>query len=335
MAFGIDPNVLNSLRTMEDYRRAEQEFSLNNQVVRQKLMQAQNGADLPAPLQLANEYQRRIQMGDIQGANTLAAFAKTVDKGLQQGADGNYYVAQGYAPAVGELAQAKGYGTQLGKDTVQMQTAPIIARGKADATNASALEYKPGIAFETALKGEEAKRQGEFGKKQVQAGNMMDLISEAETILPQASSGTAQAAQAGVQGFFGQSTPATKANARLGVIGAGLVSNIPRMEGPQSDRDVAMYREAAGNVANANIPTQDRLAALQTIKALQQKYIVPASLDDVLAAEQPALGDVAPVQSTQSVGTSIAAKPKMGQVVNGYVFKGGNPNDKKNWEKWK
>ena len=48
--------------------------------------------------------------------------------------------------------------------------------------------------------------------------------------------------------------------------------NVPRFEGPQSDRDTATYREAAGNLANPNIPVETRIAAFKTIQEINRKY---------------------------------------------------------------
>lgn len=127
----------------------------------------------------------------------------------------------------------------------------------------------------TAIKDAEAAAaaRAEANKKGVQASNMLDLAAEAKEILPQASSGSFQALGAAAKGLVGMSDESTQANRRLAVISAGLVANVPRMEGPQSDTDVAMYREAAGAVGDSSIPYEDRLAALGTIEALQQKYI--------------------------------------------------------------
>lgn len=145
-----DVGVFSRYKGFGDFQAEAKKNSLQDALLTAKLAATMKGTDLPAPLQLANEYQKRMQAGDTEGANTLAAFAKTFDKGIIQGPDGNYYVAGGYAPSVGELAQAKGYGQQLGKDTVRMQSEPIIAAGKANATNASNLNYKPKIEAATA-----------------------------------------------------------------------------------------------------------------------------------------------------------------------------------------
>ena len=59
---------------------------------------------------------------------------------------------------------------------------------------------------------------------------------------------------------------------KLRVIGAALVSKVPRMEGPQSNYDVKLYQEAAGKIGDSTIPISRRLAALETVRGLQDKY---------------------------------------------------------------
>lgn len=67
--------------------------------------------------------------------------------------------------------------------------------------------------------------------------------------------------------------PAGAAQAdQLAIIGGKLVSKVPRMEGPQSDRDVVLYKEMAGKIGDNTIPISRRLAALQEVKRLTAKY---------------------------------------------------------------
>ena len=53
---------------------------------------------------------------------------------------------------------------------------------------------------------------------------------------------------------------------RLEVVAAILTSKVPRMEGPQSDRDVELYKKAAGDAGNSGLPISTRLAALDTMQ---------------------------------------------------------------------
>lgn len=117
------------------------------------------------------------------------------------------------------------------------------------------------------------KKEGELDNKTITAPAVLDLIAQAEKLLRQATSGRVQNLYTAANQVAGRSTTMSKADSKLDVIAAGLTSNVPRMEGPQSDKDTQLYREAAGNVGNRNLPAGDRIAALQTIKQLNEKYL--------------------------------------------------------------
>ena len=73
-------------------------------------------------------------------------------------------------------------------------------------------------------------------------------------------------------GFFGAS-PAGAAEAdSLKTVAARLVSRIPRFEGPQSDKDVKLYQQAAGDAGNEKLPRGRRLAAIKTMRAIYAGY---------------------------------------------------------------
>ena len=73
-------------------------------------------------------------------------------------------------------------------------------------------------------------------------------------------------------GFAGL-TPAGAAEAdSLKTVAARLVGRIPRFEGPQSDKDVALYRQAAGDAGNEKLPRDRRLAAIRTMRELYAGY---------------------------------------------------------------
>lgn len=103
-------------------------------------------------------------------------------------------------------------------------------------------------------------------------------LDEAESILTGQSTGKLPTSSGvgsmvdSVAGFFGASPSGAAEADKLRSIGGALVAKMPRMEGPQSDKDVQLYREMAGQVGDASIPIQRRLAALQTVRQLYAKY---------------------------------------------------------------
>lgn len=74
------------------------------------------------------------------------------------------------------------------------------------------------------------------------------------------------------RGTLGHTSKGAAATAKLKALGGQLVMMMPRMEGPQSDKDVALYKEMAGNVASPITPKAQRLAALDAIEQLNKKY---------------------------------------------------------------
>lgn len=72
--------------------------------------------------------------------------------------------------------------------------------------------------------------------------------------------------------IFGVATPGDIATAKLGTLGGQLVALMPKMSGPQSDKDVEMYKQMAGKLDDPTIPVEIRKAALGTIRELNNKY---------------------------------------------------------------
>jgi hypothetical protein len=68
----------------------------------------------------------------------------------------------------------------------------------------------------------------------------------------------------------GYATPGSVAAQRLKALGGWLVSNVPRMEGPQSNFDVANYQVMAADVANDTLPLERRRAALDSITQMME-----------------------------------------------------------------
>lgn len=123
-------------------------------------------------------------------------------------------------------------------------------------------------------------------KREFNMGGIGDTLDEAEKILkgerlgpdgtkvqttkPTAS--TLGAAYDKAMGFFGSSASGSAEADKMAALGGALVAKMPRMEGPQSDRDVLMYREMAGRIGDNTVPIKNRLEALQTVRELWAKY---------------------------------------------------------------
>jgi hypothetical protein len=108
--------------------------------------------------------------------------------------------------------------------------------------------------------------------KTSQGQTVLDLAARAKAVLPQSSSGLISSLFTMATDAAGIPTDKSKADGQLRVIGGALTSNIPRMEGPQSDADRLLYQQSAADVANPNKPYQTRMAALETVIGLNEKY---------------------------------------------------------------
>ena len=162
----------------------------------------------------------------------------------------------------GSIAVLSGYqGAMAGK-----------AAAVQNAKNNSDLVYAEPTKKAETLGAETGKKLGTQAGKVIQAPANLDLIARAEELLPNSTSGTLSNVGTKAANFAGYSTQKGQADEQLKGIAANLTLNVPRMEGPQSDRDTALYKQAVADVANPNIPWKSRQAALQSIKSLNQKY---------------------------------------------------------------
>jgi hypothetical protein len=104
------------------------------------------------------------------------------------------------------------------------------------------------------------------------AKEALALIADAEKELDSATgSFLGKGVDLGAQ-TFGLTTPGAKSAAKLKAIEGMLVSKMPKMSGPQSDKDVALYRQMAAEIGDDTVPAERKRAALQAVKAIQQRY---------------------------------------------------------------
>ena len=99
-------------------------------------------------------------------------------------------------------------------------------------------------------------------------------------------------------GFFGVGTKGADAIAQLNVMSFPFMYSIPRFEGPQGEKDVAIYEKAAGDFANPEKPISQRLAALQGMVFMLKKYDKAGTNDWTYGGTSPAQ------QGTTTPGTT-------------------------------
>jgi hypothetical protein len=117
---------------------------------------------------------------------------------------------------------------------------------------------------------------------------------------------------------------ASKADAALKIFGEKLTSFVPRFEGPQSDKDTASYRIAAGDVGNPNKPIATRMAAVQTMIGLNKKYYPNGDWGSINTG-------IAGTDSKVSLGPSGKATAPAG--IDPAVWNAMTPDERSLWQK--
>lgn len=215
-----------------------------------------------------------------------------------QGVD--FVVPQAQKAAWTQRAQAKGLQVIDEGDHMHVQVprgnargAPVLGQSDADRAAAAAqkvaaeetmrrqidLQYagpEADAAAEAARKKKEAEllaeRNATADKRSGQAQDTLSTLNDVIAILPNATGSKLGAVRDSVLAAGGVSTEGAQASAQLRLLAAKLIANVPRFEGPQSNIDVQFYREAAGDLANEQLPVDTRLAAAQKMKEIAQRY---------------------------------------------------------------
>lgn len=200
-----------------------------------------NRYDIPASGQT---FAKTLTPGDVQQGQQWAA-----DYGLRKNADARAAAsaAQAQAPA---WANDLDRGIQIDPRTGQAR--PIMAGGQP-----------------VGAKG--ASKQAEQSK------TALTIIGEAEKLIGGATGSYLGAAADQATRVFGAATSGDEAIAQLQALEGALMLNQPRMEGPQSDRDTALYKQMAGRIGDPTVPNSMKKAALTTIKSLHKKYAAGVS----------------------------------------------------------
>lgn len=105
-------------------------------------------------------------------------------------------------------------------------------------------------------------------KNQKNMGKLGDLITQARQILPNATASGLGAKRDEANRFFGRTTPEAQNAAKLSAIGGNMLMMMPRMEGPQSDKDVENYKLMVGKIGDPTIPAAERSAAMDALEEI-------------------------------------------------------------------
>ena len=117
--------------------------------------------------------------------------------------------------------------------------------------------------------------------------DVFSIIDQAKPLLDTSTNSYLGAAVDQLARTAGVATQGAQSAAQLKALQGALVSKMPKMSGPQSDKDVQLYREMAGQIGDPTIPAEQRRSAMQTVESLNMKYL-------------PVAGDASAYQALQS-----------------------------------
>jgi len=240
----------------------------------------------------------QLNTGAIDRESALTKYAQiTGDYSRVFGGDEQSPAAlQIYDRVAGMTPEERGlfFRTQRGQKTLDLGGEQVVLDPRGGIAESYGKTLTPGERPET--KGAQtreienerlvAKLRETSSKKISDSKDVVETIAQVEKYLENASGSYLDTAQSFGKKLIGISDVETQANAALKVIAGKLVSNMPRMEGPQSDKDVQLYKDMAANIADTNIPANDKRIALEALKDLNAKY---SNRDDPLSASRNAI----------------------------------------------
>lgn len=137
----------------------------------------------------------------------------------------------------------------------------VINKGTANARPVAGVDRNPVLGKDSTT-----------AKNAQMADRLTGMIPLAKQLLQNATSSGAGALADRAMAFAGMSTKGSDAATALETVSGWMTSNVPRFEGPQSDKDTATYRTMAGLVGDRTQPMSTRLKALETVEQLMQGY---------------------------------------------------------------
>lgn len=152
--------------------------------------------------------------------------------------------------------------------------------GVASTTALSTLPNEISAATQKAAAEAEAKATGQVTgeakggkqKRAISADQVNSVLDIADPLIEVATGSATGAAVDKVAAYFGGAPEGSEAAAQLKILQTTLMLAQPRMEGPQSNFDAQLYKDAAGQIGDPTVPRQIKKAAVKTIRDLQQKY---------------------------------------------------------------
>ena len=145
-----------------------------------------------------------------------------------------------------------------------MAGAPVKGKPSAFAEKAAAQRIQMGKDLDFAIK------------------ELSDITKDGGLIDQSTGSGAGRLVDLGA-GFIGQATKGAIAIGKIAPVSDLALKMVPRFEGPQSDKDTASYKEAAGQLADPTLPTAIRKEAGKTVLRLMKQRKGQFATNDMAA----------------------------------------------------
>lgn len=232
-----------------------------------KIVEAPALADQQAQTQQTQtQTQRTTQGATGQTGTTQGATG-------QQGAKTDGVATGGGAVSPAMLEQQMELAKKQGESNIE--TSAVVQREK----------LKPPAA-------EEGKQVATDMKNQRFADSTYTLVQPLADLIRKSTGSGIGAGADKIAALLGKSTTGAEAIAELDVLTYPLISNIPRFEGPQGQRDVEIYERAAGDLNNPTKPVKVRLAALNAMVTMLKRYDKAGNNDWTFSAAPTAAGGI-------------------------------------------
>lgn len=288
----------------------------------QNTMRFESGPDQGRVVDM--DFRQQAQSAPQQPQERLGAAVEVAGKGKgRYSADGSKVVGNGwihdlFPQRTAQAEEAKREGMKFTLDMLQGQSGlakdaeQITSSQQSRDPNSPMNQARTQAEAAKAAAAANAPMQAKADKKAADATDVLGLLDLAEPLLANATGSLAGTGMDALAGAVGFATEGSKATAQLQALQGLLVSKMPRMEGPQSNLDVMLYREMAGKIGDSTVPVEQRKAAIQTIRSLNEKY---AGVEGQQAKPQQAL-QVPPAAVEylrKNPGTAAAFDAKFGQ----------------------
>ncbi len=138
-------------------------------------------------------------------------------------------------------------------------------------------------------------------QKAIDANEAIALLNQAEPLLKSATGSYGGKGIDILSQAFGVATPGSISAQQLKAIEGALVAKMPKMSGPQSDKDVLLYRQMAAQIGDDTVPYARKTAAMDTVREIQERYAGLAK-----GSSKPTQNPTKPGKPKAPAGTTVS-----------------------------